>query len=787
MHMAGNVRANLNSLSAPVDDAQFRTLAENIPTLCWIADAEGYIVWYNRRWYDYTGTTPSDMEGWGWQSVQDPKSLPEVLERWAAAISSGQPFEMVFPIKGADGIFRPFLTRINPAFGEDGAVTGWYGVNTDISPQIEAEDAFIKSEARFRMLADSMPQMVWSALPNGFFDYYNARWYDYTGVPIGSTDGDGWKAPVHPQDLDNAWTAWRQSVESGAPYHVEYRLKHRSGKYKWVLARAQAERDSKGAITRWYGTCTDIEEIVQARTILQRSRDELEAEVASRTGERNVLARIVETTDVMIMAVDMNYSILALNKANADEFERVYGVRPQIGDNVLALVEDQQEHHKALKAGWTRAVAGEEMTIVETRGDKARAGGDYEIKFRTLKNAAGEQIGAFQFVTDITEKLRDQERLAQAQEALLQSQKLEAMGQLTGGVAHDFNNLLTPIIGGLDMLQRADIDAARKERMIHGAAQSAERAKILVQRLLAFARRQPLQSTPTDIGALVHGLTGLIGSTAGPRVMLTMDVATDLPPAKADPNQLEMAILNLSANARDAMDGIGHIRISATAETIEEDRTANLKPGKYVRLSIADTGRGMDEATRIRAIEPFFSTKGIGKGTGLGLSMAHGLASQLGGCLTIESQLGVGTEISIWLPESSEAPMPHAEASHMQSASLRAGTALLVDDEDFIRVSIAEMLTDLGFDVREAASAEAALSAIEGGLKPDLLITDHLMPGMTGVELAYAVKTWQPNIEILIVSGFAEVEGIDPALPRLTKPFVQSDLIDALACLQLKL
>jgi CheY-like chemotaxis protein/two-component sensor histidine kinase len=302
--------------------------------------------------------------------------------------------------------------------------------------------------------------------------------------------------------------------------------------------------------------------------------------------------------------------------------------------------------------------------------------------------------------------------------------------------------------------------------------------------LLAFARRQPLQSTPTDIGALVKGLAGLIGSTVGARVLLTMDVADNLPPAKSDPNQLEMAILNLCSNARDAMDGIGHIRISVTAETVEMDGAVDLKPGNYVRLRIADTGRGMDEATRARAIEPFFSTKGVGKGTGLGLSMAHGLASQLGGCLTIESQPGAGTEISIWLPESSEAPPQHILGPRSEAAALRAGTVLVVDDEDFIRVSIAEMLTDLGFIVREAVSAEAALSAIEGGLRPDLLITDHLMPGMTGVELAYAVKAWQPSIEILIVSGFAEVEGIDPALPRLTKPFMQSDLIDALLSLK---
>jgi PAS domain S-box-containing protein len=783
--MAADVRANQNSLVEPVSDALFRKLAENIPTLCWIADAEGYIVWYNARWYEYTGTTPSDMRGWGWQSVHDPKTLPEVLERWTAAISSGRPFEMIFPIKGADGVFRPFLTRINPAFGDDGVVTHWFGVNTDISPQVEAEDAFHKSEARFRVLADSMPQMMWSTLPDGTHDYYNARWYDYTGVPIGSITGGGWVDLVHPEDRAIVSAKWRHALQSGAPYHAEYRLKNRSGDYRWVLARAQPERDADGAITRWYGTGTDIEDMVQARTILQRSRDELEREVAVRTGERNLLARIVETTDVMIMAVDLDYDILAINEANAAEFQRIYGVRPRVGDNVLALIAHQPKQRKEMKDAWARALAGEEMTVVVTRGNAESALAHYEIKFRTLRNGEGERIGAFQFVTDISEKVRDQARLAQAQEALLQSQKLEAMGQLTGGVAHDFNNLLTPIIGSLDMLQRPGVEEARKQRMIHAAYQSAERAKVLVQRLLAFARRQPLQSTATDVGVLVNELAGLIASTIGPAIVLTVDVAENLPPAKADPNQLEMAILNLTVNARDALEGSGRITISVRGETIEDSPAATLKPGRYIRLCVADTGRGMDEATRLRAIEPFFSTKGVGKGTGLGLSMAHGLASQLGGGLTIVSEVGVGTEVSIWLPESREAlPVP-ANRRPQQTVSLHVGAALLVDDEDYIRVSIADMLTDLGFTVHEAASAEAALAALEAGLKPNLLITDHLMPGMTGVELAYAVKARRAETQILIVSGFAEVEGIDPSLPRLTKPFAQRDLAQAIAKLQI--
>jgi PAS domain S-box-containing protein len=567
-----------------------------------------------------------------------------VLERWRDAISSAQPFEMVFPIRGADGVFRPFLTRINPAFDEHGAVTNWFGVNTDISLQVEAEDAFAKSEAKFRTLADAMPQMVWSASPTGFLDYHNARWYEFTGTPVGATDGHGWTAMLPPDDAEPALSAWRRSLETGDPYHVEFRLRHCSGDYRWVLCRAQAERDEKGLVARWYGTCTDIEDIVQARNVLKSS-------------------------------------------------------------------------------------------------------------------------------------------LAQAQAALLQSQKLEAMGQLTGGVAHDFNNLLTPILGSLDMLRRRGIGSPREQRLINGAYQSAERATTLVQRLLAFARRQPLQSVAVDIGALIREMADLIAGTTGPQITLVVEIAGDLPAAKADPHQLEMALLNLSVNARDAMNGVGKIKIAATRETVAAGQIAQLNPGSYVRISVADTGIGMDEATRARAVEPFFSTKGIGKGTGLGLSMAHGLASQLGGTLTIASAPGRGAEISIWLPETSLAAPP-PDNRRMQAAMPQSGAALLVDDEEYIRLSTADMLTELGFSVHEAASAEAALRAIDAGLQPDILITDHLMPGMTGVELAHAVKIRRPAMKVLIVSGFAEGDGIDPSLPRLTKPFVQSDLAAALAALR---
>ena len=777
---SGEVRANYNILSETVDDHLFRRLAENIPALCWIADAAGYIRWYNPLWYQYTGTTPAQMEGWGWQSVHDPRDLAVVLERWSEAIGAAKPFEMVFPIKGADGLYRPFLTRINPTFDPQGNVTHWFGVNVDISLQVNAEDAVAKTEARFRLIADSMPQMVWAAQTSGGYDYYNARWYEFTGIPIGSADGDGWCNVLHPDDRNRAWVSWRRALTTGLPYRLEHRLRHHTGDYRWVLASAQPERDAEGVITRWYGSYTDIEDIVQARRLLQRSRDSLELEVIARTGERNLLATLVETTDVMVMAIDVAYNITAINKANAAEFEHVYGIRAKVGDNLLVLLADRPEELPPIRAAWSKVLDGEEFNLIERRGMAARGQSTYEIKYRPLRDPSGAQIGAFQFASDVTGRLRDQERLAQAQAALMQTQRLEAMGQLTGGVAHDFNNLLTPIIGSLDILSPRGIGGARERRLIDAAFQSAQRAKVLVQRLLAFARRQPLQSAPIDVGVLIQGLAELINSTVGPQIVLNIEVAEDTPFAKADPTQLEMAVLNLAVNARDAMDGPGLINITVSAAEIEDGDLPNLKSGRYVRLVVADTGHGMDEATASRAIEPFFSTKGVGQGTGLGLSMAHGLAIQLGGTLTIASQLGKGTQVSILLPECGEHPALR-DATLAEQRCSWAGTALLVDDEACIRVSTTEMLNALGFAVREASSAESALAAIDGGLMPELLITDHLMPGMTGVQLARLVRERRPKTKTLIVSGFADVDGIDPSFLRLTKPFVQNELETAIA------
>lgn len=253
--------------SAALDDrpeqpssADFELVANNLPVLCWIARGDGYIFWYNRRWHDYCGSTPRTMEGWGWQSVHDPAELPGVMTQWQASITTGKPFEMVFPLRGSDGVFRRFLTRIVPVTDDKGAVQRWIGTNTEVESQLNTEAALEASEAKLQVLTDAMPQMVWSTLPDGHHDYYNARWYEFTGVPYGSTDGEGWNGMFHADDQERARARWQHSLETGEPYEIEYRLRHHSGQYRWTLGRALPVRNAAGKITRWIGTCTDIDD-----------------------------------------------------------------------------------------------------------------------------------------------------------------------------------------------------------------------------------------------------------------------------------------------------------------------------------------------------------------------------------------------------------------------------------------------------------------------------------------------------------------------------------------------
>ena len=446
----------------------------------------------------------------------------------------------------------------------------------------------------------------------------------------------------------------------------------------------------------------------------------------------------------------------------------------------------------------------------------ARSGNDFAVEHRiirpdgalrwvashgiVLRDEAGVPLRAIGTIRDVTERREAQEALAAlnrtlesqvaeraaelsaAQEALRQAQKVESLGQLTGGVAHDFNNLLTPIIGNLDLLSRRvakeDGGDEKQARLIGAALESAERARLLVQRLLAFARRQPLQPGPVDLAGLLGDMATLVASTVGPQVELTTDVAPDLPPALADPNQLELAVLNLAVNARDAMPDGGLLRLGAGRADARAVATAGLT-GDFLSLSVADTGTGMDADVAARAVEPFFSTKGVGKGTGLGLSMVHGLASQLGGAMTLTTAPGEGTRVELLLPlATGDAIVPPAPAPPPAALT---GRVLLVDDEPPVRDATAAMLSSLGLRVTAAGSGDEALAMLGGA---DYLVTDHLMPGIKGADLARVARQRAPGLKVLVVSGYAALDEIPPDVPRLAKPFRVEELAAALGALR---
>jgi signal transduction histidine kinase len=380
---------------------------------------------------------------------------------------------------------------------------------------------------------------------------------------------------------------------------------------------------------------------------------------------------------------------------------------------------------------------------------------------------------------------RVEERTAEREQALQQlheAQKLETIGQLTGGVAHDFNNLLTPIIGALDLLSRkADGQHARTRRLMGNALQSGERAKVLVQRLLGFARRQDLQARATDVGALLGGMRDLITSSVGPTVEVHVRCEPDLPHALADPNQLELAVLNLSVNARDAMPEGGRLTITLEEVALGPGAEPRLPPGPYIRLSVIDAGVGMDADTLAHAVEPFFSTKETGRGTGLGLSMVHGLAAQLGGGFLLSSAPGEGTRADLYLPVASTRAASGAQLPRREIAAAQPLRILLVDDEDLVRLGTAEMLRDMGHEVRCAAGGAEALALLASAVPADAVVTDFKMPQMDGAELASRIRQTRPDLPVLLITGYPGVNQQACDLPRLAKPFGMQELADALA------
>ena len=520
-----------------------------------------------------------------------------------------------------------------------------------------------------------------------------------------------------------------------------------------------------------------------AETALLQLNETLERRVNEALAERRILAEIVEGTNAFVQVVDLQYRWLAINHAAASEFERLFGVRPRVGDSMLALLASQPEHQRAVEAVWRRALAGEEFTEIDEFGDPSRIRRAYEMRFNTLRDREGNRIGAYQFVYDVTDRLRDQERLRKTEAALRQAQKMESLGQLTGGIAHDFNNLLSVFASGLQLLERTG--QVPPPRILEAMRRAVARGTDLTRHLLAFSRRRPVNPESVDTAGHLRGMRAMLDGALGGHIDVQMNLEPGVWPIEVDAGEMELAILNLCLNARDSMAAGGSIAVIAGNTTAEcEDGT----PADFVRIDVADTGHGMPPEVQARVFEPFFTTKDASKGSGLGLPQVYGFAQQSGGRISIESEVGTGTTVTLLLPRSlrdpsvtgaGEAPAVPAPRADI----VRRGHVLLVEDDRDVSALTREMLSALGFAVTHVTSAAAALGALANSRPIDVVLSDIMMPGgMSGGQLAREIRRRHPTLPVLLTTGYVEAAaGLgDGEFELLLKPFSLETLATAL-------
>jgi PAS domain S-box-containing protein len=700
-----------------------------------------------------------------------PETVPQgFVEQLDGVYRSGEPFAATAaPLWLCDGGNQRRLYYIDfvyqPMRGEDGSVTGVFVQGNDVTERVLADHARRASEARFLGFAESIPHHVWSATADGKNDWFNHHAYAYSGLGYAQLGGTGWTAIVHPDDLPQVTTRWAAAIASGSTYEAEMRLRAADGSYRWHLCRAVPLRGDDGAVSGWAGTNTDIEDRKQGE---QR----LEQQVARRTAERDRMWRL--SKDVMLVA-GFDGRVQAVSPA----FGALLGWSDAdaIGRNFLELVHPDD-----------RAATEAQM---EALGD-GRYVYKFENRFRRKDgswcllswSAAPDDAFIHAIGRDITADREQADQIRRTELALQQSQKMETIGKLTGGVAHDFNNLLQIISGNLQLLE-AHCDGAEPRRWIGNARAAVEKGAKLASYLLAFGRRQPLEPRVVKVSRVVIGMEDMLRRSLGEEIEVELVLSGGLWNTAVDVAQVENAVLNLAINARDAMDGAGRLTIEASNAVLDDlycRNHADVAPGQYVMIAVTDTGAGMAAEVLRQAFEPFFSTKEEGKGTGLGLSMVYGFVKQSGGHVKIYSEPGQGTTVKIYLPRTLAAEDAVAPAAVPSPPVGGTETILVAEDDEAVRTTVVEMLSDLGYRVLKAGDAASALAVVESGVPIDVLFTDVVMPGtLRSPELARMARARLPGLAVLFTSGYTEnaiVHGgrLDAGVELLGKPYTRESL-----------
>jgi PAS domain S-box-containing protein len=668
-----------------------------------------------------------------------------------------------------------------PLRNEDGSVSGVFVQGHDVTERVLAEQALRESEARFHSFAQAMPHQVWSATADGKIDWFNEHAYAYSGLGFEQLRGTGWTAIVHPDDLAQATTRWAIAVASSSTYEAEMRLRAHDGSYRWHLCRAVPLRGKDGegesaTVRGWVGTNTDIECRKQGEQRLEQLNAGLEHQVSLRTAERDRMWRL--SKDVMLVA-GFDGRVEAVSPA----FGSLLGWSEAdvIGRNVLELV--HPDDHAATAAQMDSLGEGHYVYKFENR--LRRKDGSWCL---LSWSAAPDADFIHAIGRDITADREQAEQIRRTELALQQSQKMETIGKLTGGVAHDFNNLLQIISGNLQLLE-VHTEGGEAQRWIGNARSAVEKGAKLASYLLAFGRRQPLEPRVVKISRVVMGMEDMLRRSLGEEIEVELVISGGLWNTAVDVAQVENAVLNLAINARDAMSAggmsSGRLTIEANNAVLDDlycRNHADVAPGQYVMIGVTDTGAGMTPEVLRQAFEPFFSTKEEGKGTGLGLSMVYGFVKQSGGHVKIYSEAGQGTTVKIYLPRTLAAEDAMAPVAELAPPVGGTETILVAEDDEAVRTTVVEMLTDLGYRVLKAADAASALAVVESGVPIDVLFTDVVMPGtLRSPELARMARERLPNLAVLFTSGYTEnaiVHGgrLDPGVELLGKPYTRESL-----------
>ncbi|MDB5650211.1 MAG: sensor hybrid histidine kinase [Hyphomicrobiales bacterium] len=636
------------------------------------------------------------------------------------------------------------------------------GVVQDVTERRGEQRAVEESAATFHAFTQAVPNHVWTAAPGGQLDWANDRAFAYSGKEPSTLACEGWQTWLHPDDLPSAIAAWSRSLETGEDYETEFRLRRADGAYRWHLSRAVPLRDATGSIARWIGTNTDIEDLRAAREALARLNATLEAQVETRTRERD---RAWKNSQDLQTVIDTAGTFHAVNAA----WTGVLGWKPEqvVGRSYLEFI--HPEDHFSSEDALFRAKRAY-LPPFENRYLHADGGYRWISWVATLEDgliyASGRHISR--------EKAAAAE-LEATQEQLRQSQKLEAVGQLTGGVAHDFNNLLTIIRSAVDLMSRRDLPDERRERYLGAISETVDRAAKLTGQLLAFARRQPLKPEIFDAGRQVESVADMVRPIVGARIEIVLRLCEEACFAQADIGQFETALINLAVNARDAMDGEGRLTIVIDhVDALPRLRGHLRRPGEFVAVSVTDTGSGIEPERLEQIFEPFYTTKEVGKGTGLGLSQVFGFAKQSNGEIEVISEIGHGSTFTIYLPRAQSAPSFGLGGAPVPGPRADGARVLVVEDNEAVGQFSTEMLQDLGYETTWVANAKEALSLLLQDKRGfDLVFSDVIMPGMNGVELASIVSERHPGLPIVLTSGYsdalAEIRG--GAFQLIQKPY----------------